>query len=108
MPGEKILLSDLSEGILTLTLNRPEKLNAVSYELLRETAAAIDELNEEAAVRVVVIRGAGRAFSSGTDLHVHAVLPLEGRTMGDQKGSQDGVGHEGQKGQAEIPVLGQQ
>lgn len=52
----------------SITLNRPDKLNALSYQLLSELGQAIDEINEMAHVRVVVIKGAGRAFSSGTDL----------------------------------------
>lgn len=57
------------EGHLaTITLNRPEKLNAISHELIREMGEAIDEVNEMADVRVVILKGKGRAFSSGTDL----------------------------------------
>lgn len=54
--------------LAAITLNRPEKLNAINYQLLRELGQAIDEINEMADVRVVIIKGSGRAFSSGTDL----------------------------------------
>lgn len=52
----------------SITLNRPDKLNAISYELLSELGRAIDAINGMFEVRVLVIKGAGRAFSSGTDL----------------------------------------
>jgi enoyl-CoA hydratase/carnithine racemase len=55
------------QGVL-VTLNRPEKLNAISNELLLELGEAVTEINGMADARVVIIRGAGRAFSSGTDL----------------------------------------
>ncbi len=51
-----------------ITLNRPEKRNALSYSLLSELKELIDKISEERKVRVVVIRGAGKVFSSGHDL----------------------------------------
>src|SRR3954454_6384920 len=57
-----------SDGVRTLTLDRPEKLNAFTAELHRELREALDAAAEDAAVKVVVLTGAGRAFSSGQDL----------------------------------------
>lgn len=54
--------------IVTVILNRPEKLNALTHELLVELGTAMDEVNGMSEVRVVIIKGQGRAFSSGTDL----------------------------------------
>jgi enoyl-CoA hydratase len=54
--------------IAVLTLNRPEKLNALNYELVEELHAAIDELGANNDCRVVVLTGAGRGFCSGLDL----------------------------------------
>lgn len=51
-----------------LTLNRPEKLNAINMEMMREFDEVLDEAERDSDVRVVVIRGAGRAFSAGYDL----------------------------------------
>jgi enoyl-CoA hydratase/carnithine racemase len=51
-----------------ITLNRPEKRNALSLELMRELIAALREASAQAGVRVVVIEGAGAAFSAGHDL----------------------------------------
>ena len=66
--GTDILLSELSEGILTLTLNRPERLNAMSYALLDALVAALDAADRDDAVKVVIFTGAGRGFCAGTDL----------------------------------------
>ncbi len=52
----------------TLTLNRPEKLNALSPQLLSEFDAAVREAGNDPEIKVLIIRGAGRAFSSGYDL----------------------------------------
>jgi len=56
------------ERIGTLTLNRPEKLNAMTPALIGEFGEAIDEVAKDPEVKVLVIRGAGRAFSTGYDL----------------------------------------
>lgn len=55
-------------SIATLTLNRPEKMNALNDDLLLEMQAAFDELERDAAVRAVIITGAGRAFCAGFDI----------------------------------------
>ena len=57
------------EGVATITLNRPERLNALTFEVYRELTNLFAELRDETAVRVVVITGAGRAFCSGGDVH---------------------------------------
>ena len=56
------------EGIGTLTLDRPEKLNAFAGAMRREIADALDELERDDAVRVIVLTGAGRAFCAGADI----------------------------------------
>ena len=55
-------------GIATITLNRPERLNALTFEVYRELTDTFAELRDEKNVRVVVITGAGRAFCSGGDV----------------------------------------
>lgn len=62
------LLSQLQDGILTLTLNRPDKRNALSTPLIVELTRAITGADLDAAVRVVAIRGAGKDFCAGADL----------------------------------------
>ncbi len=56
------------KGLLTVTLNRPRKLNAIDYEMHEELQALCHDLRTDAAARVVIITGEGRAFSSGNDL----------------------------------------
>ena len=56
-------------GVATITLNRPERLNALTFEVYRELTDTFAALRHETDVRVVVITGAGRAFCSGGDVH---------------------------------------
>ncbi len=64
------VLCDVSGPIATLTLNRPEKLNAINYELADTMMALLDRLETDEAVRLLIITGAGdRAFSAGGDIH---------------------------------------
>src|SRR5262245_32657396 len=71
------ILTEVADGVATVTLNRPEKRNAMSAALLRGLRTSFDQLDDDARVRVVVVRGAGRAFCSGMDL----------REMGERRGA---------------------
>jgi len=62
------LLESLEEGVLTLTMNRPDRLNALDPELGRALASGVERAAANPAVRVVVITGTGRAFCAGGDL----------------------------------------
>lgn len=62
------LLTDLTEGILTLTINRPDKRNAVDGAVIEGLEAGLQRARRDAEVRVVVLRGAGGYFSAGIDL----------------------------------------
>ncbi len=62
------LLTDLDRGILTVRLNRPGRLNALSPEMLGEILELLDEVDRNDAIRVVVWTGEGRAFCAGADL----------------------------------------
>src|SRR5436190_15317801 len=62
------VLVSLDAGVLRLTLNRPDKLNAFSIEMHQGLAAAMTRAESEAAVRCLLITGAGRAFCAGADL----------------------------------------
>ncbi|MEX0969206.1 MAG: enoyl-CoA hydratase [Paracoccaceae bacterium] len=63
-----ILLRDDADGITTLTLNTPEKLNALSDEMLAALQSQLDALKGDHDSRVVILRGAGKAFCAGHDL----------------------------------------
>jgi enoyl-CoA hydratase/carnithine racemase len=66
------ILAALKDGILTLTLNRPEKLNAFTGTMMREMIDAFAKASADDAVRAVVVTGAGRAFCAGADLSAGA------------------------------------
>ena len=70
-----ILTSTSPTGVHTITLNRPERLNAVDPALAAELPLAVDAAAKEDAIRVVVITGAGRGFCSGLDLSTPPKLP---------------------------------
>lgn len=73
------LLVERSDGIATVTLNRPKALNAINREMTRELAQVAEECERDPAVRVVIITGAGdRAFLAGADIsEFQGVTPLE-------------------------------
>ena len=77
MDNPKTFLYDQRDGIATITLNRPERLNAITFEVYRELTDFFASLRDEKDVRVVVITGAGRAFCSGGD-----VLDIIGKLQG--------------------------
>lgn len=58
-----------ANGVATITLNRPERLNALTFEIYRELTDIFVALRSETDVRAVIITGAGRAFCSGGDVH---------------------------------------
>jgi enoyl-CoA hydratase len=63
------LLTSLENGICTLTINRPEKLNALSKEVFTDLNTALDEINNNPAIKSVIITGAGpKAFVAGADI----------------------------------------
>lgn len=66
--SEPTILTDLQDGVLTLTLNRPAALNAWNLAMRQEMKTAIGQLRDRRDVRCVLITGAGRAFSAGGDV----------------------------------------
>ena len=67
MPYETIL-TDLAENIFTITINRPDKLNALNLTMIRELIDAFDQADADDAARAIIVTGAGRAFCAGADL----------------------------------------
>lgn len=66
--SQEVLLEHLDDGVLTLTLNRPDRLNALNPPLLRELREGMERATHNHEARVVVITGAGRAFCAGGDI----------------------------------------
>lgn len=62
------LLYDVSEHVLTITLNRPDRLNAFTGTMMNELIAAFDAADADDDVRAIIVTGAGRAFCAGADL----------------------------------------
>jgi len=62
------ILYEQAEGVVTITIDRPRRLNALSVQTVNEMIAALTQANEDDAVRVVVITGSGDAFCAGADL----------------------------------------
>jgi enoyl-CoA hydratase/carnithine racemase len=68
MPTFETLLYAVEDGIATITLNRPDKLNAFTAKMMIELIQAFDETDGDDRVRAVIVTGAGRAFCAGADL----------------------------------------
>jgi 2-(1,2-epoxy-1,2-dihydrophenyl)acetyl-CoA isomerase len=62
-----LILFEIRNGVATITLNRPDKLNALSADLVTRLVETLEECRVSEAVKVIVVTGAGRAFSSGGD-----------------------------------------
>jgi methylglutaconyl-CoA hydratase len=83
-----ILIEKSSPKITILTLNRPERLNALTIELMTELVSAIDLATADQAQRILVLRGAGKAFCTGLDLQeaaaetkAHATAEMVAKTL---------------------------
>jgi enoyl-CoA hydratase/carnithine racemase len=73
------ILYDVQDGVATITLNRPERLNAWTGTIALEVRAAMRAASDDAAVRVIVLTGAGRGFCAGADMNT-----LQGIQSGGQ------------------------
>jgi enoyl-CoA hydratase/carnithine racemase len=67
-PSFETLLYGVEDGIATITLNRPDRLNAFTSRMMADLIAAFDETDGDDTVRAVIVTGAGRAFCAGADL----------------------------------------
>ena len=88
MTTSTTVLVDRDDSIVTITLNRPDKLNALSVELVTELFRVVDELSRDASVRCGIVTGAGdKAFAAGADIAAMSAL-----TVAQAKGFAD-LGH---------------
>ena len=94
MPTFETLLYSVDDGSATITLNRPDKLNAFNTTMMKELIAAFDETDGDDAVRAVIVTGAGRAFCAGADLSAGgATFDYDKRGGEDQAARQEAGVH---------------
>ncbi len=85
------LLTDLQDGIMTITINRPDKMNALNKDVISELSQAMDEVMSNADVKTVILTGAGeKAFVAGADISEFTSLDAAGGAALAKTG-QDGV-----------------
>ena len=72
------IITGLAENIFTITINRPEKLNALNSTVIRELGEAVEEIYQNIAIRAAIITGSGnKAFVAGADISGFAGLGRE-------------------------------
>ena len=77
------VLSSVETGVLRITLNRPERLNAFNSEMHAGLAGAFDQAERDASIRAVLLTGAGRGFCAGADLQERSMKPGEAIDLGE-------------------------
>jgi enoyl-CoA hydratase/carnithine racemase len=83
----EVVLKAVTDGVATLTLNRPERLNAWTQELERDYFAALGECAADERVRVIVVTGAGRGFCAGADMQELQALNEDGVSEDQRNGA---------------------
>ncbi|MFK8053133.1 MAG: enoyl-CoA hydratase/isomerase family protein [Woeseiaceae bacterium] len=83
MKSSESLLVAFEEGVATITLNRPDALNALTPQMLKDLASALASAGDNDNVRAVVLTGSGRAFSAGVDLKSLNGAPIVDGMVGD-------------------------
>ena len=86
MPASKIVEYQSNNNIATITLNRPNSLNAMNDELMRGISEAFAQVEQDKDIRVVILTGAGRGFCAGADL-VQVAQPAEPKPSSSDKQS---------------------
>lgn len=85
-------ISAIRDGaVLTVTLNRPEQLNPLDHATLSELAHCLESAAEDEHVEIIVLRGAGRAFSAGGDVKAYLSFRQDAERMGKQSALGNGV-----------------
>ncbi|WP_042690292.1 2-(1,2-epoxy-1,2-dihydrophenyl)acetyl-CoA isomerase PaaG [Azospirillum sp. B506] len=75
MNADKTILLDIADGVATVTLNRPDRLNSFTAAMHEELRGALAAVREDSSVRCLLLTGAGRGFCAGQDLSDRAVAP---------------------------------
>lgn len=96
-PNFETLAYDLTDGVATITLNRPDKLNAFNTQMMKDLIAAFDATDADDAVKAVIVTGAGRGFCAGADLSSGGETFNYDARGGEDKAArqQDGVHRDG-------------
>jgi len=84
--GYETLLTGVEDGVMTVTMNRPDRMNAFTERMMHDWLEVLDAIDADDAVRAVIVTGAGRGFCAGADLEAG------GKTF--DAGAGDGVGRE--------------
>jgi len=80
---DDMVLTQQNDGVMVITINRPESRNAVNYACAEQLARAFDQLDADPSVRIGVLTGAGKGFSAGMDLKDFAKSGIRPR-IGDR------------------------
>ena len=86
------ILTSLDDGVLTITMNRPDRLNAWTYQMGAELQHAIETGNDDPTVDVFILTGAGRGFCAGADIKDLFKDQADGGDRGDNRAPRDWVG----------------
>ncbi|RCV55848.1 enoyl-CoA hydratase-related protein [Marinitenerispora sediminis] len=83
MPESDSVVYEISDGVATITLNRPDSMNSLTVEAKEALLAAVERAKSDREARAVLLTGNGKAFCAGQDLREHAASLGEGQGLGD-------------------------
>lgn len=85
MTEHQVVLRETRDGVQTLTLNRPDKLNALNFALTEGLVQALKDADADPSVRVVIVTGAGRGFCAGADTREFKVLTPDNQSLVERR-----------------------
>ena len=83
--GDTVILTEVRDRVATLTLNRPDKLNALSRDLIAQSIVKLREWGSDAEIGAIVVTGAGRAFCAGGDVSAMSQSDISGGSRGGEE-----------------------